>query len=750
MPSLYNADLKPIGANEKTHYYDHATKLFVADNLRLAPKQTFLYYVVFNINQSIAAGLTSMIGASTDAISTQSLFEQYEAGLMVKRIDLPKFSIANKTYNAYNRKNIVINSIAYDPISVTFHDDAANVVNKFWNDYYTYYYRDSDYNQELYNVPHKYQPRLRSKWGFTPLNRQLISFLRDIQIFSLHNKRFTEYRLINPVITSWRHGIHDSGSNNDTMSNSMTINYETVKYRVGTVNPVDVNGFSVLHYDTTPSPISTSTTNIYTNAGILGAIGTAGSQDLARPDGQGSGRGLFSSVLGAYNLYNNAKNINLKSVAQLTIGQYGAGAINAALNGNFSGQVFPTATGNPGTFPFSTSNVDNPSNVTNNPYSLGLPVAIGGAVALSQGASTTTGAGPAIQEQAEVQRGVSGYSQSPFAAVVGQISNAQPNIPLNPLTGQPNVNSTQLLTLNSNGAFTPSAFSLSANGFNPADVTANQVKAPTIFNDGSGFPVTLRTYADGSSVAFDSNNNALYTIPAGSKAYTPVELNQLNANALRSLNVNQQTGTRFITNPTTGVVTAVGGTTAMISNTLSQGLGAAGGVVAGQRVYEALARTGLGKSMIGQVVIGGVSTAVSGAVYKAANNFLQPILNTGVGYVGQVFDEATKSIRNLSSIWNTNGGYNASNWTENLKETVYEPGGGIRYEYQNGETLYEDAAGNIVRSAPESAPGNFWSRTFGDPAAATSPESAPIIDRSTFDGALAEAGNNAFGFGGDY
>jgi hypothetical protein len=69
---------------------------------------------------------------------------------------------------------------------------------------------------------------------------------------------------------------------------------------------VDVNGFSILHYDNTNSPISTSVTNIYTDAGLIGAIEGA-PKDLARPDGIGSGAGLFGSILAAYRTFKGLK-----------------------------------------------------------------------------------------------------------------------------------------------------------------------------------------------------------------------------------------------------------------------------------------------------------------------------------------------------------------------------------------------------------------------------------------------------------
>jgi hypothetical protein len=333
--ALYNADLKPLENGTSTHSYEHATRLFLTDNYRLAPKQSFLYYVCINVangvSDNFAGGLSTAIsGVLSGETSTQNLFEQYETGLMVRQVDLPKYTIQTKTLNAYNRKNIVQERIIYDPLNITFHDDAADTVTTFWNDYYTYYYRDSDYSGPIYQLPHKYNPRQKSGWGYTPRLSSRKPFLKNIQIFSLHNKRFTEYQLINPMITSWRHGEHNSYDDVGTLQNTMTVAYETVKYRTGFVNAVDVNGFGILHYDNTPSPISTSTTNIYTSGGLVGAI-TEGSKDLSRPDGIGSGSGLYSQILSAYKLYQGSKGANFPSVEQISIG-LGAQILNGVLN----------------------------------------------------------------------------------------------------------------------------------------------------------------------------------------------------------------------------------------------------------------------------------------------------------------------------------------------------------------------------------------------------------------------------------
>ena len=100
----------------------HAARLFLDDNYRLSPKQTFLYYVQINLNQDLAS---SILGGP---ISSQGISQQFEIGMLVKSVQLPKYTIDSKILNAYNRKNIVQQSIKYDPVSITFHDDNSDEV----------------------------------------------------------------------------------------------------------------------------------------------------------------------------------------------------------------------------------------------------------------------------------------------------------------------------------------------------------------------------------------------------------------------------------------------------------------------------------------------------------------------------------------------------------------------------------------------------------------------------------------------
>ena len=241
--------------------YRHAARIFTDDNFRLSPKYGFLFYVEFDFNPLITN------------ISDQSL--QYrgtgkgnaparELGMLVKSATLPKFTIETKTHNAYNRKNIVQNSIKYDPVQIVFHDDQSDNVRNFWYDYYSFFFRDPDYADSTYNTPHKYQSRSSFDWGYSPRRQpvganlnghQAYQYIQAIRIYSLYQKNFSEYQLVNPTITAFKHGDHVNGETS-LLSHEMTLQYETVKYLTGYTTANNVGGFIDLHYDSTPSPIA--------------------------------------------------------------------------------------------------------------------------------------------------------------------------------------------------------------------------------------------------------------------------------------------------------------------------------------------------------------------------------------------------------------------------------------------------------------------------------------------------------------
>lgn len=289
--------------------YRHASKLFVDDQYRLMPKLGFLFYVRFDIND-------------VRFPDPQNPLADREIGMLVKSVSLPKFSIDVKKYNSYNRPNYVQSKINYDPISITFHDDSANVIRNFWFDYYNYYYRDADYTEELYSAEHKYEKERRSdKWGYSPRLSSGKPYLRSIRIYSLHQKRFSEYVLLNPMIKTFRHGDHQQGQN-ETVQHDMTVEYESVLYLYGSVTPSNVPGFADLHYDKMPSPLTPAGGGTKSILGPGGLLDTA--DDVVQDVKDGNyGSALFKGLKGL----KTAKSMNLKKAAIGEVLELGKGVL---------------------------------------------------------------------------------------------------------------------------------------------------------------------------------------------------------------------------------------------------------------------------------------------------------------------------------------------------------------------------------------------------------------------------------------
>ena len=325
--NFVGSTLKQVITPDTLKDYTHASLLFVGDQYRLVPKTGFLFHVFIDVNSNVY---------SSDPANPNST---REIGLMAKTADLPRFSAETKTYNAYNRANIIQSKIKYDPINIAFHDDSSNVVRTFWINYYKHYYRDSDYSMTQYALPHKYNGNRITEFGYSPRNAS--PYLRSIRIYSLHQKRFSEYTLINPIIKSFRHGSHNNQNDSDLMQHEMTIEYESVLYNSGRTKIGTPTGFAELHYDTAPSPLTSA------GGGPKSIFGPGGLFDTGKDvldDWQNENYGL--SIFKAARGIQNARSMNLKNAAISEI----SGAFNSALRQTVStGSVLvPNLLGTPG------------------------------------------------------------------------------------------------------------------------------------------------------------------------------------------------------------------------------------------------------------------------------------------------------------------------------------------------------------------------------------------------------------------
>ena len=285
--------------------YQHASRLYLDDNFKLMPKQKFLFHVVFNTDETLFV----------DGFNAN---ERYQLNMLVKQCDLPKYNMSYEEKTQYNKKMYAGTRIAYEPVNITFHDDHADTVNAFWKKYYEYNIADSiGMNSDLTisNTKDDYynfgDARQTTKFGMdTPRQRQK-PYLKGIEIFVLHKKRFTSMTLVNPVIGSFSHDNLDQADGAGVMNNTMQILYETVIYKSGIINKNNVPGFATINYDNSPSPLTVlggGTNSIFGPGGVVDGVGS-----VIRNVQSGN---ILGAILGASNTYNNAKKIKKSAVKE--------------------------------------------------------------------------------------------------------------------------------------------------------------------------------------------------------------------------------------------------------------------------------------------------------------------------------------------------------------------------------------------------------------------------------------------------
>jgi hypothetical protein len=337
--------------NDYLRDYTHASKTFRPNAYQYAPKFKFLFHVYFEINQSAyAVGLPQ--GANF--------------GLAVKSIKLPNYTFDTHTMNQYNRKRIVQTKIKYDPIDINFHDDNGNLIRNMWYNYYTYYYKDASIpvasvsgrqaqqtgngstnspNNTNYNSRNIYSQSITgdTNWGYigeTPdspaTNTQAangqtkIPFFKNVTIFGFNQHNYVAYTLINPIINRFTHDTYDYSQGSGTMTNTMTVDYETVKYFQGAINGKEpsniVAGFGLPdHYDKVLSPISRPGSQ----ASILGQGGLVDGVTGVISDLSGENTNILGAIQKAGATYNTLKNMNLKQAIKSEVT---TGITNAIMN----------------------------------------------------------------------------------------------------------------------------------------------------------------------------------------------------------------------------------------------------------------------------------------------------------------------------------------------------------------------------------------------------------------------------------
>lgn len=325
--------------------FRHASRLFIDESFKFAPKQKFLYHVTFFLTDPAKSTVPEV------ALYTK------EIGMLVKSSDLPQFEANVETKNKYNRKKNIQTAVNYQPITIDFHDDNYGATTALMEAYFKYYYADSknSLNSGAYgnrsatgnSLPGDttYAGEQFNSYQFgLDNNVPPVPFFDRIEIAQMSRKTFTRYTLVNPIITNWSHDSVDYSDGMGTMQNAITVNYDTVLYDRGSVEAGgngDPAGFgSPENYDVTPSP------NSLAGGGDLGLLGTVGGIGSIISGDQGP----IGTAISAVNAVENLQNLSEEGLREeaFNLASGALGAISATDVSGLAGTFIPKNKGQGG------------------------------------------------------------------------------------------------------------------------------------------------------------------------------------------------------------------------------------------------------------------------------------------------------------------------------------------------------------------------------------------------------------------
>lgn len=295
--------------------YQHASRTFRSGNYKLLPKFKNQWYISFEFNQSALNLITNLFdqigagqGSSDFRISSGDITDKVTISVLAKSVKLPSYKFDVKRFNQYNKQHLSVNKIMYEPVQIDFHDDSLNVIRGWWDAYYMYYVQDSRYrdyrtmaNQGI-KVPFEWDKQGKNSlygelfdqhWGLDTVNSQTdnsqsldrkVDFFNSIKVYHFSRPvaagtaedafpHFSEYTLVNPIITSFEHDTLETNSSEPT-TNRMSIEYETVIYAQGKIdenfeNLATFKKIRNTYLDRSKSPLESPTANLFGKTGIL-------------------------------------------------------------------------------------------------------------------------------------------------------------------------------------------------------------------------------------------------------------------------------------------------------------------------------------------------------------------------------------------------------------------------------------------------------------------------------------------------
>jgi len=289
--------------------WQHASKLYITENQKLAPKYKFLYHVTFYLTEDAKSKMPELQPNIN------------EIGMLVKSCDLPKFTAQVEAKKKYNRTKHFQTGITYNGINITFHDDNYGLTTALLEAYYKYYFADSHHplNDGSYgrrttgDTTYDGPGNNKFKFGLDN-NIPSVPFFDKIEISQLHRRQFTRFTLVNPIISSWNHDNLNNSEGGGVTENSISVEYDAVLYDRGNVSrggdPTGMGSYS--HYDVSPSPLSLQGGG---GSGLDSILG--GGADLYNYITTGQGfTNPFEAAIAAANLVGNVRDLDSNDLKQ--------------------------------------------------------------------------------------------------------------------------------------------------------------------------------------------------------------------------------------------------------------------------------------------------------------------------------------------------------------------------------------------------------------------------------------------------
>jgi hypothetical protein len=232
-----------------------ATNIFGLGGAR-PPRQKNTFVVNFRKN----GDTTTSTGTTTTSSSLGTGTWNKDLGFLVKSVDRPSVEPKTEEVNQYNKKRIVHTGYKIGTTRITLYDTVDSMAMRMWSEYSKYYF--GDFRHQTSTTDFQFDTTLSAfkdtgnlGFGFAPQSSTSTTtsttsdyatqfFFDTISVYQVFGKKFVQFDLINPKITSFDPDELDY-SNSEIATFTLQIACEAVIYK-NDFQPQDISGDSFL------------------------------------------------------------------------------------------------------------------------------------------------------------------------------------------------------------------------------------------------------------------------------------------------------------------------------------------------------------------------------------------------------------------------------------------------------------------------------------------------------------------------